>query len=100
MQPAIFDHLIALFIVAVMPVLAVTRYRRFVAQVRSGVPGIRLRTYRQTIATQWALAAAVLLAWRVAGMDDLRWRKLTASHELEVILLKSILEQRREREEI
>ena len=33
------------------------------------------------------------LAWRVAGMDDLRWRKLTASHELEVILLKSILEQ-------
>jgi len=34
-----------------------------------------------------------LLAWRVAGMDDLRWRKLTASHELEVILLKSMLEQ-------
>lgn len=35
-----------------------------------------------------------LLAWRSAGMDDDRWRRLIASHELEVVLLKSLLENR------
>jgi hypothetical protein len=32
------------------------------------------------------------LAWRSAAMDDDRWRRLTASHELEVVLIKSMLE--------
>jgi len=32
------------------------------------------------------------VAWRSAGMDDDRWRRLTASHELEVVLIKSLLE--------
>ncbi|MGE0212094.1 MAG: hypothetical protein AB7S41_10395 [Parvibaculaceae bacterium] len=32
------------------------------------------------------------VAWRGAAMDDLRWRRLTASHELEVVLIKSLIE--------
>ena len=34
-----------------------------------------------------------LLAWRAAGMDDDRWRRLTAAHEFEVVLLKSLIER-------
>ncbi len=34
-----------------------------------------------------------LLAWRTADMDDDRWRRLAATHELEVTLVKALLEQ-------
>lgn len=33
-----------------------------------------------------------LIAWRTQSMDDNRWRRLVASHELEVLLIKSLLE--------
>ncbi|MEO1248280.1 MAG: hypothetical protein AAFW76_00430 [Pseudomonadota bacterium] len=33
-----------------------------------------------------------LMAWRAAGMDDHRWRKLKASHELEILLIKDLIE--------
>jgi hypothetical protein len=32
------------------------------------------------------------IAWRAAGMDDDRWRRLTASHEFEAVLIKNLLE--------
>jgi hypothetical protein len=32
------------------------------------------------------------LAWRAAAMDDDRWRRLTASHEFEAVLIKNLLE--------
>jgi hypothetical protein len=32
------------------------------------------------------------LAWRAAAMTDDRWRRLTASHELEVVLIKNLFE--------
>ena len=32
------------------------------------------------------------IAWRSASMDDDRWRRLTASHEFEVVLIKNLLE--------
>jgi uncharacterized protein YndB with AHSA1/START domain len=35
------------------------------------------------------------LAWRTAAMTDERWRRLTASHEFEAVLIKSLLENRR-----
>lgn len=35
------------------------------------------------------------MAWRAEGMDDDRWRRLTASHEMEVMLIKSLLESGR-----
>ena len=35
------------------------------------------------------------IAWRAAAMDDDRWRRLTASHEFEVVLIKNLLENGR-----
>jgi hypothetical protein len=32
------------------------------------------------------------IAWRAAVMDDDRWRKLTASHEFEAVLIKNLIE--------
>ncbi len=36
-------------------------------------------------------AVLTLIAWRPASMSDERWRRLTASHEFEVVLLKSLI---------
>jgi hypothetical protein len=33
-----------------------------------------------------------LLAWRPVGMDKTRWHRLCASHEVEILLAKSQLE--------
>lgn len=35
------------------------------------------------------------IAWRTANMDGGRWRRLTASHEFEVVLIKNLLENNR-----
>jgi hypothetical protein len=35
------------------------------------------------------------MAWRAAAMDDDRWRRLTVSHEFEVVLLKNLIENGR-----
>ena len=32
------------------------------------------------------------IAWRSETMDDDRWRRLTASHEMEAVLVKSLIE--------
>ena len=32
------------------------------------------------------------IAWRSEAMDDDRWRRLTASHEMEAVLVKSLIE--------
>ena len=34
-----------------------------------------------------------LLAWRDAGMDEARWRRLTTGHEAEIMLLKALIER-------
>ncbi len=36
-------------------------------------------------------AVLTFIAWRPASMDDARWRRLTASHEFEAVLLKSLI---------
>jgi hypothetical protein len=36
-----------------------------------------------------------LIAWRTASMNDERWRRLKASHEFEVVLIKNLLESGR-----
>jgi hypothetical protein len=33
-----------------------------------------------------------LIAWRSNAMDDDRWRRLTAAHEMEAVLVKSLIE--------
>ncbi|MBI2718339.1 MAG: SRPBCC family protein [Rhizobiales bacterium] len=35
------------------------------------------------------------IAWRSSAMDDDRWRRLTSSHEFEVVLIKNLLENDR-----
>ena len=40
-------------------------------------------------------AVLTLIAWRAAAMDDDRWRRLTASHDFEVVLIKNLLENGR-----
>ena len=35
------------------------------------------------------------IAWRAAAMDDERWRRLTASHEFEAVLIKNLIENNR-----
>ena len=35
------------------------------------------------------------IAWRTASMDDDRWRRLTAAHEFEVVLIKNLIENGR-----
>lgn len=37
-------------------------------------------------------ATMTLMAWRLAGMDDHRWRRMTATHALEVCLIKDLIE--------
>lgn len=60
------------------------------------VPRINVRVVP---GTNLGLAAAqcvlTFTAWRAAAMDDDRWRRLTASHEFEVVLIKNLLENGR-----
>jgi hypothetical protein len=35
------------------------------------------------------------IAWRAAAMDDDRWRRLTASHDFEAVLIKNLIENDR-----
>lgn len=37
-------------------------------------------------------AVLTFIAWRPASMTDARWRRLTASHEFEAVLLKPLIE--------
>ena len=49
------------------------------------VPGDRL-------GLDGASCVLTFIAWRAATMDDDRWRRLTASHEFEAVLIKSLIE--------
>lgn len=48
------------------------------------VPGSRLDLRQDQ-------AVLTLIAWRPVSMNDARWRRLTASHEFEAVLLKSLI---------
>lgn len=47
----------------------------------------------ETIGRSADSAVLTLVAWRGATMTDDRWRRLVASHEFEVVLLKSLIER-------
>ena len=42
-----------------------------------------------------AQCVLTFIAWRAAAMDDERWRRLTASHEFEAVLIKGLIENNR-----
>jgi hypothetical protein len=47
------------------------------------------------VGTEAESCVLTFIAWRAAAMDDDRWRRLTASHEFEVVLLKNLIENGR-----
>lgn len=57
------------------------------------VPRIHVRVIPgETLGLPPDQSVLTFVAWRAATMDEDRWRRLTASHELEVVLIKSLLE--------
>lgn len=61
------DHILALLLGGLMPFLVAWGYRRFLRKVAAGIPDARIREYRQTIALQWTITLAVVVAWLLAG---------------------------------
>jgi len=57
------------------------------------VPRIQLRTVPGNhVGLSDGQSVLTFIAWRSETMDDDRWRRLTASHETEVMLVKSLIE--------
>ncbi len=58
-----YDHFLAFLLAIALPIESYFGYRKFVARVRAGVPGVRLRQFRMTALVQWALVGGVVAAW-------------------------------------
>lgn len=57
------------------------------------VPRIQLRMVPgQHVGLDEEQCVLTFIAWRSETMDDERWRRLTASHEVEAVLVKSLIE--------
>jgi hypothetical protein len=57
------------------------------------VPRIQLRMVPgQHVGLGDDQSVLTFIAWRSETMDDDRWRRLTASHEMEAVLVKSLIE--------
>lgn len=65
--PVLWDHLVVVALLAVLPVHGVWEYRRLMRRVRAGSPDARLRVYRMTIVSQWALTAGIVGFWWATG---------------------------------
>ena len=67
-MPTPIDHLVVLAFAVVWPAWGTfVEMPRFKRDLAAGVPGILVRGYRETIARQWLLTAAALVAWMVAA---------------------------------
>ncbi|MFZ5675086.1 MAG: hypothetical protein ACOZAM_19180 [Pseudomonadota bacterium] len=57
------------------------------------VPRIQLRVVPgEFVGLDGGQSVLTFIAWRSQAMDDDRWRRLTASHEMEVVLIKAMIE--------
>lgn len=57
------------------------------------VPRIQLRVVPgEHVGLDSGQSVLTFIAWRSEAMDDDRWRRLTASHEMEVMLIKAMIE--------
>ena len=57
------------------------------------VPRIQLRVVRGGhVGLGDDQSVLTFIAWRSEAMDDDRWRRLTAAHEMEAVLVKSLIE--------
>jgi len=60
------------------------------------VPRINVRVVPgQNLGLDPGHCVLTFIAWRAAAMDDDRWRRLTASHEFEAVLIKNLIENSR-----
>lgn len=62
-MPTPFDHALAAIIVLGLPLRAWFGYRRLLAAGDDALPVLRPKLYARAIASQWALAGAVLALW-------------------------------------
>lgn len=57
------------------------------------VPRIQLRVVPGGhVGIESGQSVLTFIAWRSEAMDDDRWRRLTAAHEMEVVLIKAMIE--------
>jgi membrane protease YdiL (CAAX protease family) len=63
----LLDHAFAFALAVVLPLEGLLTFRRLVAAVRAGVPGAKVRAYRNTIVMQWSVAALFFLHWSRTG---------------------------------
>jgi membrane protease YdiL (CAAX protease family) len=73
MQPGPVDHFLAFLFGIVFPAIAIPHYARRREALRAGVPGIRMREYRDTILWLGGMGACTLAVWALAGR---RWSRL------------------------
>jgi hypothetical protein len=60
------------------------------------VPRIQIRVVPgENLGLEPDKSVLTFIAWRSTMMDDDRWRRLTASHEFEAVLLKNLIENER-----
>lgn len=62
-----FDLVLLAILMLVLPVYGILEMRRLRARLAGGDGDVRTRTYVRTMALEWALAAAALVAWAAAG---------------------------------
>lgn len=68
-----FEFLLALTLVAVMPLAGNWKYRRLTTAIQKGLPNARLKAYLQTIVMQWSLMGLLFVIWTSASRS---WREL------------------------
>jgi membrane protease YdiL (CAAX protease family) len=62
-DPGIFDHILFLALVALLPWNASRRFRSFLKAVDGGDPNARTRLYRTIVAEKWVVTTIVAVAW-------------------------------------
>src|SRR5262245_10149765 len=66
---------------------------RLGSDANSLVPRIQVRVVPgEHLGLDAGRSVLTFISWRSAAMDDDRWRRLTASHDFEIVLLKNLIE--------
>jgi membrane protease YdiL (CAAX protease family) len=65
MPLSIFDHVLIAALFVALPIEGVYAIRQLLEQIKAGDPSARSKAYVKTITLQWALFAALVIAWLV-----------------------------------
>lgn len=67
-MPTLIDWILAAIVAVLWPLQQnLVSWPKFQRALRDGVPGARVKGYRETIQHQWVLAAVILVAWLAQG---------------------------------